>query len=144
MNSLIGTKCKGFKFEDEEIGFSEKMNDYIGKVGEIVAIFDNKVRIEFGNKHWNYPLSEIEDHLISDIPEIGEGVLMEVSNDVNFYDSNEIDVLLKYKGKFISIDEEGLVYSWKYGRPIQQKVTLTHQEIADKFDIDINQLIIEK
>jgi len=143
MNNLIGRKCKGFKFEDEEIAFAEGMEYYVGKTGEISNIIENKVRIEFLDTAWIYPLNQIEEHLISEIPEIKEGVLMEVSNYEDFEESYEENVLLMYKNRFVALDEEGLIYAWKYGRKIKQKVTLTKQEIADKFNIDINQLIIE-
>ena len=143
MNNLIGRKCKGFKFEGE---YYYDMDKHIGEVGEITYIDDLFARIRFKNDSWNYPLNEIEKHLVPEkikIPEIGEGILMEVSNHEDFEESCAESVLLIYKNRFVALDEEGHIYAWEYARPIQEKVTLTKQEIADKFGYNINQLEIK-
>ena len=152
MKNLIGRKCKGFKFEGRKTSvgnynpaYNEKMNKHIGEIGEITAISELEERIaliQFKNAFFYYPLSEIEKHLVLEIPELGEGVLMEVSNHKDFKPSYEDMVLGIYKGSFLTMDEEDW-WIWKYAKPIKQKTTLTLQEIADKFEIDINQLIIE-
>jgi hypothetical protein len=145
MNNLRGKKCKGFKF-DKKDGYYYDMDEHIGEVGEITYIDDLFAGIRFEKNTWSYPLNEIEKHLVHEeniIPELGEGVLMEVSNHKDFKPSYEDMVLGIYKGSFLTMDEEDW-WIWKYAKPIKQKVTLTKQEIADKFGYNINQLIIEK
>lgn len=74
-----------------------------------------------------------------------EGVLMEVSE--NERDWFEREVIGKLGDKFLSIlwqaecGWEIGVEGWKYAQPKQIK--LTKQEIADKFEVDINNLVIE-
>jgi hypothetical protein len=146
MNNLIGRKCKGFKFKEEE-GFWYKMDEHIGEVGEITKIEDNMAKIQFESNWHMYPLGEIEKHLVpeeTEIPELGDGILMEVSDDEDFKILVKENVLAKYKGLWISVDDELNIAEYKYARPIKQKTTLTYQEIADKFNIDINQLEIIK
>ena len=142
MNNLIGRKCKGFKFEGE---YYYDMDEHIGEVGKITYIDDLFARIRFKNHSWNYPLNEIENHLVPEeieIPELGEGVLMEVSDYEDFSKSVRRIVIGKFNNSFIVCESSfSRIFRYEYARPI--KTTLTKQEIADKFDIDINQLKIK-
>jgi hypothetical protein len=146
MKKLIGRKCKGFKFESVSVSYNDKMDKHIGEPGEIMQVSSDSVMVQFKKEFYSYPLNKIENHLVpekTNIPELGEGVLMEVSNYEDFEESYEENVLLMYRNRFVAVDEEGFIYAWKYGRKIQEKVTLTKQEIADKFGYDINQLVIK-
>ena len=146
MNNLKGRYIKGFKFEDVSIGYLPRMDSSIGEVGEITHVYSNRVSIDFKENSFYYPLDQIEKHLIpeeNEIPELGEGVLMEVSDSEDFSKSFKKNVIGKYRGLFI-VSSLGFFYRYKYARPIKEKVVLTHKQIADKFDIDINQLKIEK
>ena len=143
--NLKGRKIKGFKFKNSKIGFRDEMNNFIGEVGEISSILYDRVRVQFKEDSWFYPLDQIEKHLIpeeNEIPELGEGVLMEVSDYKDFYLSCERMVIGKHKSLFIVGDRSRINY-WQYARQVR-KVVLTHKQIAEKFDIDINQLEIEK
>ena len=53
---LIGKKVRGFKFEDKPtINYDDLMDEYVGKVGEIIKIYkDNTCKIQF------------EDHLVEE------------------------------------------------------------------------------
>ena len=145
MNNLIGRKIRGFKFEDINIGYLPIIDSSIGEVGEISLVLDDRVRVDFKENSWYYPLDQIEKHLIpeeNEIPELGEGVLMEVSDSKNFSKSHKRMVIGKYRGLF-AIAHTDYIIRYKYARPIKEKVVLTHKQIAEKFDIDINQLEIE-
>ena len=146
MNNLKGRKIKGFKFNHEKINYNPKMDKYIGKVGEITHVCMNNITVHFKGRSWSYPIDQIEKHLIpeeNEIPELGEGVLMEVSDSKNFSKSHKRMVIGKYRGLF-AIAHTDYINRYKYARPIKEKVVLTHKQIAEKFDIDINQLKIEK
>ena len=147
MNNLKGRKIKGFKFENSNIGFSDEMNNFIGSIGKVDCVYSDRVLVEFDfGSYFQYPLDQIEKHLIpeeNEIPELGEGVLMEVSDCEDFDVSYEEVVIGSYKGLFL-VGEDTHISYWKYARPIKEKVVLTHKQIADKFNIDINQLEIEK
>ena len=146
MNNLKGRKIRGFKFEDTNIVYLSVMNSNIGEVGEITFVSKKDVMVQFENDRWYYPIDQIEKHLIpeeNEIPELGEGVLMEVSDFEDFNLSCERMVIGNYKGLFI-VGELSNINCWEYARPIKEKVVLTHKQIAEKFNIDINQLEIEK
>ena len=146
MNNLKGKKIKGFKFKDKSPHFEDSMSVHIGEIGEISLVLHDRVQIEFEGVSWYYPLHQIEKHLLpeeNEIPELGEGVLMEVSDCKDFDVSYEEAVIGSYKGLFL-VGESTHISYWKYARPIKEKVVLTHKQIAEKFDIDINQLKIEK
>ena len=148
MNNLKGRKIKGFKFEGSaELVYIDSMDDKIGEVGEIKNVYSDSVEVIFNDDCiWRYPLDQIEKHLIpeeNEIPELGEGVLMEVSDCEDFEVSYAEVVIGSYIGLFL-VGESTHISYWKYARPIKEKVVLTHKQIADKFNIDINQLEIEK
>tara|TARA_R110002167_G_scaffold96020_2_gene254985 strand:+ start:314 stop:754 length:441 start_codon:yes stop_codon:yes gene_type:complete len=143
--NLKGRKIKGFKFEDINIGYFPGMNSFIGEVGEITHVYIDRVSIYFKEDSWFYPIDQIEKHLIpeeNEIPELGEGVLMEVSDCEDFEVSYKEMVIGNYKGLFLVGESTHSSY-WKYARQVR-KVVLTHKQIAEKFDIDINKLEIEK
>lgn len=65
---LIGSKVKGFRFPDRGTGFSytRRMDNYIGKQGEIVNYFDElgAYVIKFENEEmWMYPAKDVEKQL---------------------------------------------------------------------------------
>jgi len=130
MKNYIGRKCKGFRFEDEtdDTPWTQSMEKHIGKVGLIVDQEDDSVRINFKNNWWNYPISLIEEHLIPETPEIpqlGEGIEMEVSNtDIEWFKT--IIIAQRYDGVFIS--QNGVFY--KYARPIQEVKKYTKEELV--------------
>ena len=147
MNNLIGRKIKGFKFKGKSgQSYEDRMDCHIGEIGEISLVLSDRIRIQFKDDFWSYPLDQIEKHLIpkeNEIPELGEGVLMEVSDCEDFDVSYKEVVIGSYKGLFL-VGEHTHISYWKYARPTKEKVVLTHKQIAEKFDIDINQLEIEK
>jgi hypothetical protein len=143
-NKLIGKKVKGFKFEDglhNGLEFSKKMNRYIGEIGEIIEYNEtkNRYRVEFEDDYWLYPAELIEQHLVEenpldDLPIIGDGVLMEVSNDNhswykrNIFGKNNLGGFLAWDDKMVNI------YIWSYARPIT-KTKITRKEFESKFEI---------
>jgi hypothetical protein len=131
MKNYIGRKCKGFSFKNgtDHIQWDGYMENYIGQVGEVVTQGKNHVNIEFDNHaSWSYPISLIEEHLIPETPEIpqlGEGVEMEVSNDdILWYTRNIIAQM--QDGWYIIND--GTI--WKYARPIQKVKKYTKEQLV--------------
>jgi hypothetical protein len=130
MKNYIGRKCKGFRFEDEtdDTPWGELMEKFIGKVGLIYDQYDNSVRINFENDYCYYPISLIEPYLIPEspeIPQLGEGVEMEVSNDdITWHNRNIIAQM--QDGWYIIND--GTI--WKYARPIQEVKKYTKEELV--------------
>jgi hypothetical protein len=129
MKNYIGRKCKGFRFEDEtdDTPWGELMEKFIGKVGLIYDQYDNSVRINFENDYCYYPIYLIEPYLIPEspeIPQLGEGVEMEVSNDdITWHNRNIIAQM--QDGWYIIND--GTI--WKYARPIQEVKKYTKEEL---------------
>jgi hypothetical protein len=130
MKNYIGRKCKGFRFEDEtdKVPWVQSMENFIKKMGLISNQRDDSVRIEFEKGWWNYPISLIEEHLIPEspeIPQLGEGVEMEVSNDdILWYTRNIIAQM--QDGWYIIND--GTI--WKYARPIPEVKKYTKEELV--------------
>ena len=125
----MGRKCKGFRFEDvDDTPWGELMENFIGKVGLIVYQDDDSVKIEFEDNGWYYPISLIEPHLIPETPEIpqlGEGIEMEVSNDgVKWHKKNVVAKI--HTGPFMSY--YGVFY--QYARPIQEVKKYTKEELV--------------
>lgn len=94
MENLIGKKVIGFKFEDNyNIFFDERMNNYIGQVGEIDDIYDSIVDIRFeDNLVWSYPLELIEDYLVDEPKE-----LVEEESKSGWYRDSDIPKWLCYR-----------------------------------------------
>jgi hypothetical protein len=130
MKNYIGRKCKGFRFEDEtdKVPWVQSMENFIGKMGLISNQRDDSVRIEFEKGWWNYPISLIEEHLIPEspeIPQLGEGVEMEVSNDdILWYTRN---IIAQMKDGWYIINDGTI---WKYARPIPEVKKYTKEELV--------------
>jgi hypothetical protein len=136
MKNYVGRKIRGFKFQDGTDGviWYESMIDNIDKIGEIIEQRKSVVRIRFDNRHFCYPISLIEQHLIDETPEIpqlGEGVLMMVSDNEKDWTQGYIIAKLA-DGRFI---DRGRL-SWKHARPIQQLPQYTHAELVEKLGHD--------
>jgi hypothetical protein len=131
MKNYVGRKCRGFRFEDRVDGvrWGSDMSDIIGQVGEVVAQGENHVNIKFNNcESWLYPISLIEEHLIPETPEIpqlGEGIEMEVSNDNISWHRRKVIAQMD-TGLFIT--NGGLI--WDYARPIQEVKKYTKEELV--------------
>jgi hypothetical protein len=130
MKNYVGRKCKGFRFEDGTDGmrWHYHKEKYIGKIGEIDYQNNDRVRILFQNDFWYYPISPIEEHLIPEspeIPQLGEGFEMEVSNDdITWHNRNIIAQM--QDGWYIIND--GTI--WKYARPIQEVKKYTKEDLV--------------
>lgn len=141
MEKLLGKKCLGFKFENR-YGYIKIIDKYIGQIGEITYVDDKSVAITFNDgKYWFYPPAEVHKHLVTEeIPTLGEGKLMLVSDDENHW--IEVIVFYKHNGKYYAKMSKESIYffSYDYAKEITAEVTM--QEIADKFNININDLKI--
>ena len=84
----------------------------------------------------NNELAKKLDNPLDDLPIIGEGVLMEVSDDsVNWVVK---DVFAKYKNSFVAWTDHEHTISiqlWKQARPINPKTKITRKEFEQKFEI---------
>jgi hypothetical protein len=123
---LIGKKMKGFCFTGP--GYVEEMIPFTGKEGTIVELgsLNPNVLVNFGPLRFWYPISGALENLVEEIeiPELGDGVLMEVSNVSSFYNSKIRRVFGKKDGYFLAFgegDDHPVVYTWSYARPIQHK-----------------------
>jgi hypothetical protein len=131
MKNYISRKCKGFRFVNRTDGVSwtDRMENHIGEIGEITQQFDNvHVVINFKNGVWRYPISLIEEHLIPETPEIpqlGEGILMEVSNDGVEWGGAKLIAKLS-NGCYLSTYGN----TWKHARPIQEVKKYTKEELV--------------
>jgi hypothetical protein len=148
-NNLIGKKVRGFKFDVDNIYYSYLMDKHIGEIGTIINYDDNQkyFDVDFGYKQWAYPEELIEQHLVEenpldDLPIIGDGVLMEVSDD----GANWIKriVFAKYEKYFLAHDGvediRNVNYSicpkpWINARPITPKTKITRKQFEQKFEI---------
>lgn len=94
MENLIGKKVIGFKFEDNyNIFFDERMNNYIGQVGEIDAVYDSNVDVRFEDGQiWVYPLDLIKNYLIEEQQE-----LVEEESKSGWYKDSDIPKWLCYR-----------------------------------------------
>lgn len=153
MKNLIGKKIKGFKFYD---GFYTKaIDDYIGKIGVIIEIFNGSVKVQFANGMvWSYPLTEALNHIVEELPQRGDEVLVwdEEENTavkrifLTYIEGAMYPVQVVYDG-YEKPFKDGKPFpniNFKYYKPIPQKTKLTLQQIADKFEIDVNDLEVEK
>jgi hypothetical protein len=130
MKNYIGRKCKGFRFEDgvANLTFSSVMKKHMGEIGIIKEQSNGRVVIQFKDDRLSYPISLIEPHLIPEspeIPQLGEGVEMDVSNDdITWYNRNVIAQM--QDGWYIIND--GTI--WKYARPIPEVKKYTKEELV--------------
>ena len=133
MKNYIGRKCKGFRFEDGIIGvdWNSRMEKCIGEIGVITDQYERSVLVKFDNgKYWCYPISLIEPHLIPETPEIpqlGEGVEMETSQDgINWF-KNKV-IAQRPDGLYITGHDN--LWVWNYARPIQEVKKYTKEELV--------------
>jgi hypothetical protein len=140
MKNYISRKCKGFRFKGGPLlRWDSEMKNYIRQVGEVVTQGENYVTLKFDNgKLWVYPISLIEPHLVDvdsnvdsnvdtypEIPQLGEGVEMEVSHDGITWRNRNI-IAKKHDGLFIS--DYGSF--WQYARPIHKVKKYTKEELV--------------
>ena len=122
---LIGKKMKGFCFTGP--GYVEEMIPFTGKEGTIVELgsLNPNVLVNFGPLRFWYPISGALENLVkeTEIPELGEGVLMEVSNYKDFCMATNRKVFAKKGSRFYAWgkDKGHETYGWLYARPIQHK-----------------------
>ena len=130
MKNYIGRKCKGFRFEDgvDGIIWEERMKECMGEIGGITLQYTNRVIIQFEYTCWEYPISLIEPHLIPEspeIPQLGEGVEMEVSDDgINW--CKMVIIARLQNGLFIADDRT----DWNFIRPIPEVKKYTKEELV--------------
>ena len=118
---LIGKKVYGFEFNEKRISYSEFMNNYIGRIGEITE-YDNDYdvfKVDFNDDWFLYPADQIEAHLVEEeIPNLSDGVMMLVSfNNIDWF---ERKVLGKKNNSFYCWNEEykNLIQVWDYAKEI--------------------------
>jgi hypothetical protein len=139
MKNYVGRKIRGFRFENgtDGVAWGRHMEAYIGKVGEVLRQRDDYyVVVEFDNDNslydnaFTYPISLIEPHLIEEetpeIPQLGEGILMEVSDNGVVWVEDSISAIA-FGGRYV-----GVWSTWKHARPIQQLPKYTHAELVEK------------
>jgi len=144
---LIGRKVKGFKFDGHlaDCGYNPKMDNYINQIGVIESCNDllNSYYVEFKDDKWQYPAELIEQHLVDEsginpldnLPIIGEGVLMEVS-DNGQVKWHEAEVYCKIKESYIAkLKSENFISEWGLVRPITPKRKITRAEFESKYEI---------
>ena len=131
MKNYVGRKIRGFRFEDDTDGVAwvVGMQLFICRVGEITFQTHDFVTVKFNEIiTWSYPLSLIEPHLIEETPEIpqlGEGVLMEVSNVGAIWYERRISAKTS-NGYYVGENK-----LWKHARPIPQLPKYTHAELVE-------------
>ena len=140
MKNYVGRKIRGFRFgETKEHWWRDSLEKYIGVIGEITGVsMDNiDVVVRFPNNliPYRYPISLIEPHLIEEespeIPQLGEGVLMQVSDSGTNWSKAYIIARLA-NGRFLDRNK----LSWKHARPIKQLPKYTHDELVEKLGHD--------
>jgi hypothetical protein len=136
MKNYVGRKIRGFRFGyiKDVVVWNPSMKKHIGEVGEIMGETEELVRVQFTSDTWYYPISLIEPHLIEDetpeIPQLGEGVLMEVSNFGGTWYERRISAKTS-NGYYVGENK-----LWKLARPIQQLPKYTHAELVEKIGHD--------
>ena len=158
MKNLIGKQIRGFKFIETEncetVGWNNSMETYIGKLGTIIEAYGDYVRVKFEDgKNWVYPINLIKDHLVGELPERGDTILVWDDG----MDPDEAIFLAFIPGAALPVicvqpcDEDNFrneipfdTLSYQYWKPASGRVKLTLQDIADKFGIDVNRLEIEE
>jgi hypothetical protein len=140
-NKLIGKKVKGFKFDVSSPLYFSTMNKHIDEVGEIdcYVLVNNSFGVRFKDDYWYYPAELIKQHLVEespldDLPIIGDGVLMEVSDRGDYW--YKAEVYCKIKDTFIAyMKSNDSINQWQYARPITPKTKITRKEFESKFEI---------
>ena len=137
MKNYVGRKIRGFKFKNvkDVVVWTLSMKKHIGEVGEIVGQTRETVMVRFGYDSWDYPISLIEPHLIEEetpeIPQLGEGVLMQVSDNEKDWSKGYIIAKLE-NGRFLDRNK----LSWKHALTIPQLPKYTHAELVEKLGHD--------
>jgi hypothetical protein len=132
MKNYVGRKCKGFRFEDgiDRVDWGSKMHYQIGEIGVIITQYEYCLRVQFKNISWDYPISLIEPHLIPETPEIpqlGEGVNMEVSDDGIEWCKRKV-IAQRHDGLYITGHDN--FWIWKHARPIPEVKKYTKEELV--------------
>ena len=136
MKNYVGRKIRGFRFEDgtDGIGWYKDKEKCIGKIGVITRQGQYFVSVDFNLVFKrDYPISLIEPHLIEEspeIPQLGDGVLMEVSDDGVYWTPRKVIAQLQ-NGDFVTAS-----FPWKLARPIPQLPKYTHAELVEKLGED--------
>jgi hypothetical protein len=137
MKNYVGRKIRGFRFEDGTDGvvWIESKEKHIGIIGEIICQHEKYVILQFKIESWYYPISLIEQHLIEEetpeIPQLGDGVLMEVSDSGTNWSKAYIIARLA-DGRFLDRNR----WAWPLARPIPQLPKYTHAELVEKLGHD--------
>jgi hypothetical protein len=136
MKNYVGRKIRGFRFENrtDNILWFDEMQDVIAEIGKIVEHEDKWVYVEFKDNSFCYPISLIEPHLIEEdpeIPQLGEGVFMEVSDDGVYW--VKANVIAKLSNDYYLSSVRN---TWKKARPIPQLPKYTHAELVEKLGHD--------
>lgn len=151
MKNYVGRKIRGFRFEDGTggIGWAECMEEYINKIGEVIYQYNEFVTVKYmfspsvlkyTKYEFNYPISLIDQHLVDvdtnvdtfcDIPQLGKGVLMMVSNDNKYWIREDIIAQLP-DNRFLGADY--IIYN--FCKPIPQLPKYTHAELVEKLGHD--------
>ena len=132
MKNYVGRKIRGFRFEDgtDGVRWNEDMVIYIGEVGKCIRQNNRCLTFEFNDTTWGYPISLIEPHLIEEktpeIPQLGEGILMMVSDDGIEWSRNYVSAIT-FGGRYV-----GSWNTWRYARHIPQLPKYTHAELVEK------------
>ena len=117
--------------------------DTYGYSGRDVGLYYGVKDGRFDQFSWNYvsanniPILTLPDETTQELPEINfDGIEMEVSDDgVKWYKAK---VFVKINGRYFDdVDDV-----WKYARPIQQKVKVTKEQIAEAFNTTVDNLEI--
>ena len=89
------------------------------------------------NSKWNescIDYGKTEHDPLDNLPIIGDGVLMEVSDDEE--DWYKAEVYCKIKDTFIAyLKANDSINQWQYARPITTKTKITRKEFESKFEI---------
>jgi hypothetical protein len=107
IKNYLGQKCKGFRFPDgvDGVKWNEKMNKYIGEIGEIIDQRFNNITIEFGDDYWLYPISLIDEQLVNNIIEIKQNAGAQLTDPelaVRWYNRLSSDEKFKVVQDFLS------------------------------------------
>lgn len=134
----------------------KKYTTYFDFENNILFLRDNSQKLElFNNGKWadvlndsalNYPSTPKESYKnpVLELQEINfEGIDMEVSNcGVNW---RRRTVLAKLKNKYLAFNtQHDALFIWNKAQPIQQKVKVTKEQIAEAFNTTVDNLIIEE
>lgn len=158
MKNYVGRKIRGFKFKSSKTlsYIPSFMDKYIGEEGVVKIQSKNNVKVEFNNGDlFTYPISMVEEHLLPEeleLPKKGDMISVSVDGKswverifIAYIEESISPIVTVITNNENEFKKGGKVpmYFWKYWKPISpKKIKLTKQEIADKFDISLEQLEI--